>query len=49
MTWFRKMPPLSELVGGLIELLMLGVATAATWLPARRAAQVDPASTLRVD
>ncbi len=36
-------------IGGVIALLMLGVSAAATWLPARRAAQVDPASTLRVD
>jgi predicted permease len=36
-------------IGGVIALLLLGVATAATWLPARRAAQVDPAATLRVD
>jgi putative ABC transport system permease protein len=36
-------------IGGVIALLMLSVATAATWLPACRAAQVDPASTLRAD
>jgi predicted permease len=36
-------------IGGAIALLMLGVSAAATWLPARRAALVDPASTLRVD
>ena len=36
-------------IGGVIALLLLGVAVAATWVPARRAAQVDPAATLRVD
>jgi ABC-type antimicrobial peptide transport system permease subunit len=36
-------------IGGVIALLLLGVAAAAAWLPARRAAQINPASTLRVD
>ena len=36
-------------IGGVIALLLLGVAAAAAWLPARRAAHVDPAATLRVD
>jgi ABC-type lipoprotein release transport system permease subunit len=37
------------LIGGVIAVVLLAVASAATWVPARRAAGVDPASTLRVD
>jgi predicted permease len=37
------------LIGGVIALVLLAVASAATWVPARRAALVDPASTLRVE
>jgi predicted permease len=36
-------------IGVAIALVLLGVAAAATWIPARRAALVDPASTLRVE
>jgi hypothetical protein len=36
-------------IGGVIAALLLGVASGATWLPARRAARVDPARTLRVE
>jgi ABC-type lipoprotein release transport system permease subunit len=36
-------------VGAVIALVLLGVAAAATWLPARRAALVDPALTLRTE
>jgi len=37
------------LIGFGIAAILLGVAAAATWIPARRAARVDPATTLRVD
>jgi ABC-type lipoprotein release transport system permease subunit len=36
-------------IGVVIALVLLGVAAAATWIPARRAAAVDPARTLRVE
>jgi hypothetical protein len=37
------------LIGAVIALVLLAVASAATWLPARRAALVDPARTLRME
>ena len=37
------------LIGAAIALVLLAVASAATWVPARRAALVDPARTLRVE
>jgi putative ABC transport system permease protein len=37
------------LIGVAIALVLLAVASAATWVPARRAAFVDPARTLRVE
>ena len=37
------------LIGAVIALVLLAVASLATWLPARRAALVDPARTLRVE
>jgi len=37
------------LIGAVITVLLLAVATAATWFPAVRASRVDPATTLRVD
>jgi putative ABC transport system permease protein len=35
------------LIGVAIAVVLLAVAAAATWVPARRAAMVDPATTLR--
>jgi hypothetical protein len=37
------------LIGAAIAAVLLIIASAATWMPARRAARVDPAMTLRVD
>jgi predicted permease len=39
--------PADPLVYGLVALLLLGTALAATWVPARRAARVDPMTSLR--
>ena len=37
------------LLGAVIAVILIAVAAAATWIPARRAALVDPARTLRVE
>ena len=37
------------LIGVMVALVLVAVASVATWVPARRAAQVDPARTLRVE
>jgi putative ABC transport system permease protein len=37
------------LIGLVVGLLLLAVASAATWVPARRAAKVEPATTLRTE
>jgi ABC-type antimicrobial peptide transport system permease subunit len=39
--------PADPLVYGMVALLLLATALAATWLPARRAARVDPMTSLR--
>lgn len=36
-------------IGAVIALILLAVAAAATWVPAQRAARVDPSTTLRVE
>ena len=44
---FFETPPADPLVYGSVILILLGAALAAMWIPARRAAAVEPALTLR--
>jgi ABC-type lipoprotein release transport system permease subunit len=43
----RRIRAIPLLMGMAIAVLLLAVAAAATWVPARRAAMVDPSTTLR--
>ena len=55
LTMFRLNPELELwkvnpwMIGATVATALLGVAAAATWIPARRASLVNPASTLRVE
>jgi ABC-type lipoprotein release transport system permease subunit len=44
-----EVQPIDHLVYAVVALLLTVVAAAASWLPARRAAKVDPAVTLRAE
>jgi ABC-type lipoprotein release transport system permease subunit len=41
--------PTDPVTFGAVVLVFLGVAAAASWLPARRATRIDPAGALRSD
>jgi len=47
--WLYGVAPLDPLTFGVASIGMLLVATVAAWLPARRAARIDPMITLRAD
>jgi predicted permease len=48
-TWLFQLEPLDPQTAGLSFVALLGVALLAAWVPARRAARIDPMSALRRD
>ena len=48
-TMLYDLAPSDPLTYGGVVVLLAGTAVAATWLPARRAARVDPVEALRAD
>jgi ABC-type antimicrobial peptide transport system permease subunit len=47
--WLYGVAPLDPVTFGVASIGMLLIAMAAAWLPARRAARIDPIITLRAD